>query len=96
MVAIGQLVSSPFHAISLDAANDVWTKKPIMRSGIVKFYNSQTGFGLIEPDDGSKEVLLFATALEAAGISSLTEGQKVTFKIVTERRMAKARSLQVS
>ena len=50
-----------------------------MTKGTVKFYNDQKGFGFIEPEDGSKDVFVHATALERAGISGLVEGQKVSF-----------------
>jgi len=44
-----------------------------MTKGTVKFYNEQKGFGFIEPEDGSKDVFVHATALERAGISRLVE-----------------------
>ena len=47
-----------------------------MQLGTVKFYNSQKGFGLIDPDDGGSDVFVHATALERAGIQDLTEGKK--------------------
>jgi CspA family cold shock protein len=50
-----------------------------MTKGTVKFYNAQKGFGFIEPEDGSKDVFVHATALERAGIGKLVEGQKVSF-----------------
>ena len=67
-----------------------------MTTGIIKFYNSQKGFGFIQPDDGSKDVFVHATALEAAGIMSLSEGQKLSFDIVDERGKTKAANLQLS
>ena len=45
-----------------------------MNKGTVKFYNDQKGFGFIEPEDGSKDVFVHATALERAGMSGLSEG----------------------
>ena len=60
-----------------------------MINGTVKFYNSQKGFGFIQPDDGSKDVFVHATALERAGLSSLTEGQKVAFDTQEDRRSGK-------
>jgi CspA family cold shock protein len=60
-----------------------------MISGTVKFYNYQKGYGFIAPDDGSKDVFVHATALERAGISSLTEGQKVKFDTEQDRRSGK-------
>ena len=50
-----------------------------MIKGTVKFYNANKGFGFIQPDDNSKDVFVHATALERAGLSTLSEGQKVSF-----------------
>jgi CspA family cold shock protein len=60
-----------------------------MNTGIVKFYNSQKGFGFIQPDDGGKDVFVHATALERAGMHSLNEGQKVSFDTQEDRRTGK-------
>lgn len=56
-----------------------------MPTGTVKFFNTQKGFGFIQPADGSKDVFVHITALERAGLRSLNEGQKVQFEIITER-----------
>jgi CspA family cold shock protein len=60
-----------------------------MIKGTVKFYNDQKGFGFIEPEDGSKDVFVHATALERAGISGLSEGQKVSFDTEVDSRSGK-------
>ncbi len=60
-----------------------------MNTGTVKFYNSQKGFGFIEPDGGGKDVFVHATALERAGISGLSEGQKVSFDTEQDARSGK-------
>jgi CspA family cold shock protein len=60
-----------------------------MTTGTVKFYNDQKGFGFIQPDDGSKDVFVHATALERAGMRGLAEGQKVTFDTAEDRRTGK-------
>ena len=60
-----------------------------MQIGTVKFYNDQKGFGFIQPDDGSKDVFVHATALERAGIRGLREGQKVSFDTAEDRRSGK-------
>jgi len=52
-----------------------------MRTGTVKFYNSQKGFGFIQPDDGSKDVFVHVSAVESAGLDTLNENQKVSFDI---------------
>ena len=51
-----------------------------MTMGTVKFYNDMKGFGFIQPDDGSKDVFVHATALERAGMRGLAEGQKVVLR----------------
>lgn len=51
-----------------------------MSVGTVKWFNSQKGFGFIQPDDGSKDVFVHISAVERAGMS-LTEGQKVSFDL---------------
>ena len=65
-----------------------------MPVGTVKFFNTQKGFGFIQPDDGSKDVFVHITAVERAGLRSLNEGQKVTFEIGTERGKQAAGNLQ--
>jgi CspA family cold shock protein len=55
-------------------------------NGTVKFYNHSRGFGFIQPEDGSKDVFVHATALERAGISSIDEGDKVTFEVEDDPR----------
>ena len=60
-----------------------------MTKGTVKFYNEQKGFGFIEPEDGSKDVFVHATALERAGIGRLVEGQKVSFDTELDSRSGK-------
>ena len=55
-------------------------------TGTVKFYNSSKGFGFIQPQDGSKDVFVHATALEQAGIRTLTEGDRVSFVLEDDRR----------
>jgi cold shock protein len=60
-----------------------------MKTGTVKFYNSQKGYGFIRPDDGGKDVFVHASALERAGIMGLAEGQKVSFEVQPDRRSGK-------
>jgi CspA family cold shock protein len=61
-----------------------------MSTGTVKWFNSQKGFGFIQPDDGGKDVFVHISALERAGMHSLNEGQKVTFDVVADRRTGKS------
>ena len=67
-----------------------------MATGTVKFFNSQKGFGFIQPADGSKDVFVHISAVERAGLSSLNEGQKVSFEIVTERGKQAAGNLSLA
>ena len=60
-----------------------------MIMGTVKFYNDMKGFGFIQPNDGSKDIFVHATALERAGLRSLVEGQKVAFDTAEDRRSGK-------
>jgi cold shock protein len=55
-------------------------------TGTVKFFNATKGFGFIQHEGDSKDVFVHATALEAAGIRSLNEGDKVTFVLEDDRR----------
>ena len=65
-----------------------------MAVGTVKFFNTQKGYGFIQPDDGSKDVFVHITAVEKAGMRSLMEGQKVSYEIVVERGKQAAGNLQ--
>ncbi len=60
-----------------------------MDTGTVKFYNDQRGYGFIAPDNGGKDVFVHATALERAGMHSLSEGQKVSYDTEEDRRSGK-------
>jgi len=68
----------------------------LMPTGTVKFFNTQKGFGFIQPSDGSKDVFVHISAVERAGLSSLAEGQKVSFEIVTERGKQAAGNLSLA
>jgi CspA family cold shock protein len=52
-----------------------------MSTGTVKFFNATKGFGFIRPDDGSKDVFVHISAVERAGLSSLSENQKLSFDL---------------
>jgi cold shock protein len=61
-----------------------------MATGTVKWFNDQKGYGFVQPDDGSKDVFVHISAVEAAGLRSLKEGQKISFEIVTDKRTGKS------
>jgi CspA family cold shock protein len=65
-------------------------------TGTVKWFNTQKGFGFIQPADGSKDVFVHITAVQAAGLSTLNEGQAVTFEVVTERGKPAASKLALA
>ena len=69
-------------------------KENAMTIGTVKFFNTSKGFGFIAPEGGGKDVFVHATAVEAAGMRTLTEGQKVQFDIQPDARGAKAVNLR--
>ena len=56
-------------------------KGKIMATGTVKWFNPIKGFGFIEPEDGSKDAFVHISAVERAGLSSLNEGQKVSYEL---------------
>lgn len=60
-----------------------------MNTGTVKWFNATKGFGFIAPDNGGTDVFVHISAVERAGMRSLTDGQKVTFDIVQDRRSGK-------
>jgi cold shock protein len=62
------------------------SKGKSVNTGIVKFFNTQKGYGFIAPDNGGNDVFVHATALERAGIRTLAEGQKVSFDTEQDRR----------
>jgi CspA family cold shock protein len=65
-----------------------------MAIGTVKFFNTSKGFGFLAPDGGDKDVYVHVTAVEAAGMGSLTEGQRVAFDIQPDARGSKAVNLR--
>ncbi len=65
-----------------------------MAIGTVKFFNTTKGFGFISPEGGTKDVFVHASAVEAAGMRSLAEGQRVSFDIQPDARGQKAVNLK--
>jgi cold shock protein len=60
-----------------------------MAQGTVKWFNASKGFGFIQPDNGGADAFVHISAVERAGLSSLSEGQKVQFDLVADRRSGK-------
>jgi CspA family cold shock protein len=69
-------------------------QRAVMAVGTVKFFNTTKGFGFISPEGGGKDVFVHASAVEAAGMRTLNEGQKVNFDIQPDARGAKAVNLR--
>ena len=57
-----------------------------MTTGTVKWFNTQKGFGFIQPDDGGRDVFVHVSAVERAGLSSLSEGQKLGYEVERDRK----------
>lgn len=66
-----------------------------MANGTVKWFNTQKGYGFIQPEDGSKDVFVHITALEAAGLRTLNEGQKVAYELATNKGRTSAVNLKL-
>jgi len=60
-----------------------------MNQGTVKWFNATKGFGFIQPDSGGADAFVHISAVERAGLSSLSEGQKVEYDLVADRRSGK-------
>lgn len=65
-----------------------------MPAGQVKWFNTQKGFGFIQPDDGGKDVFVHISAVERAGMGTLQEGQKIGYELQTERGKTAAGNLK--
>ena len=68
-----------------------------MASGTVKWFNTTKGYGFIQPDDGSKDAFVHISAVERAGLSTLNEGQRVTYELQPGRNgKSSAENLTIS
>ena len=66
-----------------------------MASGTVKWFNATKGYGFITPDEGGKDVFVHITAVQAAGLQGLNDGQRVSYELATERGKTSAANLKV-
>lgn len=66
-----------------------------MATGVVKWFNSQKGFGFIQPDNGGQDVFVHISAVERAGLGTLNEGQKVSFELEKDQRNGKTSAGQL-
>lgn len=66
-----------------------------MQTGTVKWFNSQKGFGFIQPEQGGADVFVHISAVERAGLASLHEGQKLSFELERDKRSGKVSAGQL-
>jgi CspA family cold shock protein len=71
-------------------------EKTLMATGTVKWFNPTKGYGFIQPQAGGKDVFVHISAVERAGLSSLNEGQRVDFELVSNRGKTSAENLKVT
>ena len=67
-----------------------------MAQGTVKWFNATKGFGFIVPQEGGRDVFVHITAVQAAGLKGLNDGQKVSYDVVMERGKAAAANLRLA
>jgi len=67
-----------------------------MAIGTVKFFDALKGFGFIQPEGGAKDVFVHVSAVQKAGMDTLSEGQRVSFEVVTERGKLAASNLKAA
>ena len=66
-----------------------------MKTGVVKWFNPEKGFGFIQQDEGSNDIFVHITALRAAGLQTLNEGQRVSYEVEDNRGRPAAANLQL-
>lgn len=66
-----------------------------MATGTVKWFNTEKGFGFIQPSDGGKDVFVHVTAVKAAGLVTLNEGQNIEYELRSERGKTAAADLKL-
>ncbi len=66
-----------------------------MATGTVKWFNANKGYGFIQPDDKSSDVFVHANALDRAGVSTLNDGQRVSYELATDKGKTSAANLKL-
>jgi CspA family cold shock protein len=74
----------------------VFVMEAIMAIGTVKFFDSTKGFGFIQPESGEKDVFVHISAVQNAGMDTLTEGQRISYEVITERGKLAASNLKAA
>jgi CspA family cold shock protein len=67
-----------------------------MATGTVKWFNATKGFGFIQPESGGKDVFVHITAVQAAGLKGLNDGQRVSYDVQLERGKESAGNLKLA
>ena len=67
-----------------------------MSNGTVKWFNAQKGYGFIQPEGGGKDVFVHITAVQAAGLKGLNDGQRVGYEVMAERGKQVAGNLKLA
>ena len=67
-----------------------------MANGIVKWFNPMKGFGFIQPEQGGPDVFVHISALERAGLSTLKDGQRISYELATEKGKTSAVNLKLA
>src|SRR5258707_872744 len=80
---------SAHTSVGARASISMFKKGSPMTTGTVKWFNSQKGFGFIQPDNGGSDAFVHISAVERAGLGTLSEGQKIEFDLVADRRSGK-------
>jgi CspA family cold shock protein len=66
-----------------------------MQTGTVKWFNSQKGFGFIQPDGGGEDIFVHISAVEKAGLRGLNEGQKISFEVQNDPKKGKSSAVNL-
>jgi cold shock protein len=88
LLAVAGTIAHGCSIVSKTGSVDVAT-------GTVKWFNSNKGFGFIQPDNGGKDVFVHISAVEKAGLSNLNEGAKVSYEEMENRGKTSAENLRV-
>jgi cold shock protein len=82
-------------AIARGSEHIMHSKEAMMATGTVKWFNPTKGYGFIQPQGGGRDVFVHISAVERAGLSSLNEGQRIEYEIVSNRGKESADNLKV-